>query len=160
MEELFVTYMRNIAINLKDIGHTDEDERYFHVRSIFEPDAIQSKIKNLTGQIILISEAPEGMFDDFQADNISDIKRAAFVLLKKSEPNINDHSIYEEVHRIAKKIFAKMRKDRRENTIHHFRLNVEYQKIGPTINSRYGYRYEFEWGMCINDIKYNSNDWL
>lgn len=159
MEEAFITYMRNIAVQLKDIGHTQNDERYFHVKSIFETEAIQNKVKNLPASVILISESPEGLLDDFGSDNVSDIKRAAFILLKKGEPNMLNDSIHDEVHAIAKKIFGRMRKDSREKTIHHFKLNVDYQKIGPTLGSRYGYRYEFEWGMSITDLKYNSNDW-
>lgn len=160
MEEAFVTYMRTIATELKDIGHTVQDERYFHIKSIFEIEALQNKIKNLPADVILISESPEGMFDDFGSDNIADIKKAAFILLKKGEPNVFNTSIHDEVHIIAKKIFGRMRKDRRAGVIHHFKLNVEYQKYGPGLNSRYGYRYEFEWGMAINDLKYNANDWI
>lgn len=161
MEEQFVTYMREIAIKCKDILHTEDDKRFFHIRSIFEPDAILEKMRSLTGDVIMMVESPEGNLSDNNADNPFEIKRAAFILLKKLKPSdVNHENIHDEVMQIAKKIIGKMRKDRRDNIIHHFKVDIDYSKAGPFLNDRYGYRFEFEWGMSSSAIVYNQNDWL
>ncbi len=161
MEEQFVTYMRNLAINCKDILHTDQDKRFFHIRSIFEGDLIITNIKSLTADVIMVVESPEGNLSDNDGDNPFEIKRAAFILLKKLKTSDLSHEpLYDGLMKVAKKIIGRMRKDRRDNVIHHFKVDIDYSKIGPIAENRYGYRFEFEWGMSTSAIVFNENDWL
>lgn len=161
MEEFIVDYFKNIAIQLKMIGHTEVDPAFFYIKDFTDPSSVNEAIRKLKAGLILVLEAPEGLISSNDADNDMDIKAGAFTLLKRAngEDEKNEFKdLFDEVQTAALKIFSRMRKDRSAEVFDYCTQELNYQKVGPVADNRYGRRYEFRIGRCV-ETTYNEEDW-
>lgn len=160
MEEFVIQYFKGIATNLKEISHTEQNKAFYAIKSFPDSANMEFNLKSLKAGPVLVLEFPEGQITTNDSDNPMHKIMGAFSILIK-EVNENEeklNALFDQVHKIAIKIFARMERDRDNEVLDYCELELSYQKIGP-VASRYGRRYEFTIGQSIS-IPYDESDWL
>ncbi len=160
MEEFVIQYFKGIATNLKEISHTNQNKAFYSIKSFPDTVNMEFNLKALKAGPVLVLEFPEGQITTNNSDNpMHKIMGAFSILIKNTNTNEEDlNKLYDDVHKIALKIFARMERDRELEILDYCELELNYQKIGP-VADRYGRRYEFIIGQSIS-IPYNDSDWL
>ena len=161
----FISYMRDCAVRLKDIQHTNETPRFFRISGISQLEELLANLPDASSPALMVENNIEGRFSDpGPSDNFLDTPYYTFYVIGKV--SFNDFDEIEQVKKntkeIAEKIVARMLKDRRNyrNGLVMLRFdNVPYQNIGPIGDQCYGTMISFT-VINTSNSRYNASDWL
>jgi hypothetical protein len=149
----YVNYLKGLATQFRDIGHTPENPRF----SRMNINDIYSDIKtNLdTTHAVMIVEMPEGALT-FTNDALMDQSFGAFLIVRnvnRKEPEQLE-ATYDELKILAMEVVMKIHYEKHRRLkgdksydfhTQFFELSkVKYQPVGPVINSCYGWRVEVD----------------
>lgn len=159
----YIDYFKMIAEQHVDLAHDDVNNRCFYDGNI---DAFLDGLIDFAGDgPFMFLEHKSGKLGD-AGDNPFDHTRAAFMILKKVEPNdaADEKTKLNECWAIGNDILKRMYKEVREEgndqPFDTFHLNtVAYQKIGATIDREKGYRFEFDLPEGM-DFTYDETKWI
>ena len=158
----YVSYFREIAEKLKDIGHTAENKKFTRINIEEVLNGLRSDLDMSTPVMVL--ENYEASFNDNRSDNVFKDLNGALMVLQ----NV-DHGDYEgeaeamdRCESAIMKIIAKMKEDRDYRQIiplRGFELNsVRLYKVGGVFDNSYGYRMEFMLRGAV-PLVVEPNDW-
>lgn len=171
----FVTYMRNIAINLKAIQHVEDDEKnkaFYRVSSLSKLDEL---LQNLTGMklpaIMVNDQKPYRMLVN-EGDN--SFKRYSFlfyvILSVDSDDFDAKEAAYKQAEEIMDSIFSKMKRDRMNDKkfikpdtgMGNIELNsIMSEDFGPIGDNCHGAYCQFSMLVpCNKELVYNEVDWV
>lgn len=161
MEEFVVAYFQNIAVKLKELSHTQNDPSFHFIRNMIDMGSVTSTIASFKeGPIMLLENHEGGLVSN--SDNDFEMISGAFTILIRATNEDEDNQLnelYARVNAIAMKIFSKMRYDNHNGDLDHFTFELQYQKVGPVSDNRYGRRYEFSIGRS-SEFAFDENDWI
>ena len=85
----FITYMREIAVNLKELQHTDDDKHFHRVGSLAGMEELLANSNTISGYQLIVKTSQSGRMDDASlSDNLLDRRFFTFYLLKSVEHGI------------------------------------------------------------------------
>ncbi len=161
----FIPYMRECAIRLKDIMHTESQPRFFRISGISQLEELLANLPDASSPALLVENNEQGrLADPGPSDNFLDIPYFAFYIIEKAPFNDFDHieEIKANTKAIGLKIFARMLHDRRHvrNGLIMLKFDsVPYQSIGPIGDNCFGTMFSFT-VMNVVDTRYTPLDWL
>lgn len=162
MEEFVVAYFQNIAVKLKELSHTQNDPSFHFIRNMIDMGSVTSAIASFRSGPIMLLENHEGGIVSESGDNDFEMISGAFTILIRATNEDEDdqlNELYARVNTIAMKIFSKMRYDKHNGDLDYFTFELQYHKVGPVSDNRYGRRYEFSIGRSAS-FDFNENDWI
>lgn len=159
----FVQYMKNIAISLKELLHTENDKHFQRITSLAELEEFLANSRTIQGFQLIVLDKLSGRLDDTSnSDNLLDKRIFTFYIFKNVQHgNFNDHeTAIKKCLTIARKIESKMFKEKTEltNGLQHLNRSFYYDSIGPFAHNWYGIMINFNI-ILPADITYNPNDW-
>jgi len=160
----FKEYMLDCATRLKDVGHTEDQLKFFRVSSIGHLDEVLSNLSNIEFPALLIQDNMEGNLGDHNtSNNYIDTPYYVFYIIKHVGHENHDQreEAKKECKTIGFKMLSKMVNDKR-NLIHGLTflqfVNIPYQTIGPIGDNCFGVMFSFSVSDNAN-LVYNANDW-
>ncbi len=161
----FVPYFRTLAVNLKELQHTDADKHFHRISSLPEMEEFLSSLSNLQGFQLIVLNKPSGRLDDASvSDNLLDRQFYTYYILK-----VATHGDYDEAEQaradcnaVARKIMSKMFIDKRNvvnGLLNLDRSSFYYDAIGPIAHGYIGFMCSFTLYNPAG-IAYNEDDWL
>jgi len=160
----FITYMRDCATRMKDIGHTDATPRFFRVSGIGQLDEMLSSLSQMQFPALLVHNNHDGSIGDRSTSN-NYLDTPYYVFYVVEHAPLDDFDAHETVKANCKaiglKILARMVRNKRDMlyglTFLDFR-NITYQTIGPIGDNCYGTMFSFTVSDTAN-LVYNASDW-
>lgn len=159
-----VSYFRTAAIKLRDIEHSDEEPRFFRIRSLSGMDELLNNLGAANFPALLVHDTLDGAIGDFaNTDSFMDEPQIIFYVLDKADitdPSSVDTAI-QNAHAIGNKIIAMMLKHK--NTERHGlqyldMTNIPYQSVGPIADHCFGMMYIIGVTEHI-ELIVDSEDW-
>lgn len=161
----FITYMLDCAVRLKDIQHTEENQRFFRISGISQLEELLANLPDVSVPALMVENNEQGRFSDpGPSDNFLDIPYFAFFVIDKAPFNDFDQieAVKSKTKAIGLKILSRMLNDRR-----HYRKglvmlkfdSVPYQSIGPIGDNCFGTMFSFTVQNMAN-TRHNPEDWL
>jgi hypothetical protein len=166
----FTGYMRDVAINLKDIGHIENDDankRFYRVSSLTAIEEIITSLSILNEFVLVVEDNAEGGLMD--ANSIMDRQICSWFLLKKVE--LNDAEAREQAKKQCKatmiKILKRLRRDYISDNKGETNIGLRnaefdrwtYTTFGPILDNCIGIHVAFTNPNTLNTV-YDGNDWL
>lgn len=140
-----VSYFRGLAEKHVAIQHTASKKHFYR----FELDEVLSGLKNINYPALILEAYSIG-YSDNRSDNVMKHRNGAFILLGHVQDKGNFdaiHDLFDEMETIGDDILAKIRADKRDNTVKivkDFNIeNVEVGIIANMVGNDYGLRYTF-----------------
>jgi hypothetical protein len=165
----FTGYMRNIAINLKDIGHIEDDDsnkRFYRISGLDKMQEVVDNFSNLPQFVMIIEDNAEGGM--VNNNGLFDKTLCSFFLMKKAELNDADdrEDIKNDCISAMRKILSRIRRDYYSDNVGDTDLGIrnvdfnswQYSTFGPILNTCYGIHIVFTTGNSIN-TEYDGADW-
>ena len=165
----FISYMRNVAEKLKDIGHSETETRFYRMSGIASLEEVLAKMTHGQFPAIVVEDSLEGRLLDQLSDNIMDREYYVFYIFDRVE--FLNHDAREATKRklrtIARKVKSRMLRDRRtdcdKETSHGLRNleveNITYRNVGPVGDNLIGLAVSFT--ILENPgLEFNPEDWL
>lgn len=170
----FITYMRNVAVNLKDIGHIEDDEEnmhFFRCTSLAQMDELLQNMSVVKFPALIVHDTLEGSLFDNGGAGYLDGENYFFYVV--NHVAVNDFDAQEQAIKdcksIMKKIIGKMRHDR----INDFKIinnpltnmkyletnSFNYFSVGPIGDNCFGVYVSFTISEP-DGIIYTANDWI
>lgn len=161
----FIPYMKDCAVRLIDILHSEDSPRFFRVSGITQLEELLANLPDAAFPALLAENNMEGRFSDpGPSDNFLDIPFYTFYVIDKAP--FNDFDEIEKAKKttkgIGEKIISRMLHDRRNhrNGLVMLRFdNVPYQNIGPIGDHCFGTMISFTIVNRLNP-KCLACDWL
>lgn len=160
----FISYMRNCAINLKDIGHTDDAPKFFRISGLIQLEEVLGNLSEITFPALLVHDNAEGTIGDRNiSDNYLDTPYYIFYVVKHAAYGKyeDQEKAKADCKKIGLKILAKMLRDKKRgnNGLTFLQYsNIPYQSIGPIGDNCYGVMFSFSVSDSATLI-YSVNDW-
>lgn len=159
----FVNYMKNIAVSLKELKHTEDDKHFQRVGSLGNLEEFLANSRMIAGYQLVVLDKISGRLDDTSnSDNLLDHRVFTFYIFKNvPHGDFDSHQTeVEECLTIARKIESKMFKDKREGNsgLNLLDRNFYYDTIGPFAQNWYGTMVNFSLKDSAG-IVYNPDDW-
>ena len=167
----FLTYMKAIAVSLKDIQHTPSTHRFFRASNLVELEELLQGLVTAPSDrpVMVVIDAYEGTIGDQSTDNYLDVQLYSFYILKKVE--ISDMGDREGVlaacKATARKIISRMIKDKEYDATGRIPAtgmknldtsNIAYMTVGPLADNFHGIEVMFSITQEPH-ITYDSDDW-
>lgn len=160
----FITYMRDCATRLKDIGHTEETPKFFRISGLAQLDEVLGNLSDMGFPALLVHDNTEGIIADrATSDNYLDSPYYVFYVVEHVE--YGNYEKQEEAKETCKaiglKILARMLRDKKRGNLGLTFLqfsNIPYQSIGPVGDNCHGVMFSFSVADTANLI-YDTNDW-
>ncbi|MBN2747358.1 MAG: hypothetical protein JXR34_11590 [Bacteroidales bacterium] len=160
----FEAYFLNLAIQLKELAHTDQDRHFNRAKGIADLDEFLTNQRTLKGYQLVIVTGESGRFLENNSDNLLNQPYYSFYLLK--EAKITDHDAQDlavkECKVLAAKVFSRMFKERLEasNPLRGLeRGSISYNQAGPFAHGWFGVFISFTM-KDTTGINYVASDWL
>jgi len=160
----FITYMRDCATRLKDIGHSESSPKFFRISGLVQLDEVLGNLSDIAFPAMLVHDNTEGNIADRNiSDNYLDSPYFTFYIVdhveygnyqKQQEAKANCKAI-------GMKILARMLRDKKRGNLGLTFLqfsNIPYQSIGPIGDNCYGVMFSFSVPDTANLI-YDPDDW-
>ncbi len=159
-EQEYVDYFENLAIQSKDINHTQGGkDTFFYIEDGDDLDAFDQALRTGVQSPCMLLVGDEGELDDSDSENHVQQAEGSFYILSKKTNNRSIRELRAECFPIAVRILAKMKQDAKRNRVVpgktvHFRISrVPYGKVGPMNGSWYGYvmafRFDCPFGFSV-----------
>lgn len=161
----FIEYMRDCAIRLKDIQHSDNSPRFFRISGIRQLEELLSSLPDASTPALMVENNTDGRVGDLsQSDNFLDIPYHVFYIIAKA--TFNDHDSIQNAKintkEIGFKILGRMLSDRR-NRLHGLIMvdmkSISYQTVGPIGDHCFGTMFSFNIANLAG-LAYDKNEWL
>lgn len=164
----FIAYMRNVAVRLKDIAHTDDQCRFYRMSGIASLEEVLAKMTHGRFPAIVVEDSFEGRLIDQDSSNILDREYYVFYIFDRVE--FLNHDAREETKRklrtISRKITSRMLRDHLSDynlTTTHGLKNLEvssigYRNVGPVGDNLIGLAVSLT--LLENPgLEYDPEDW-
>lgn len=164
----FLTYMEDVATNLKAISHSASNKRFFKVSGIDKLEELLMGLTKVKDNILVIEDNLEGKYGE-NATSLLDNMYYTFYTATwaRSDDAAAIAQAKVTAKSLKKKILAKMSRDKRldqqgvkqDKGLRNFdRASVYYRAIGPLANGFYGVMVNFI--IAENpELTYNVSDW-
>jgi hypothetical protein len=159
----YVTYWKNIAINLKEISHTDDVKRFcrMNIEEVF--NGLRTELSIISAPCLIL-ESYQMNVEDRLSDNLRDKKTGAIWVVKHVPEDTFDaeDTVLGETEICILKIISKLKKDKSTNQlIKHIDLSsINVNKTAKLWDNCIGWRMEFTIDDSLNfNVKYEPNDW-
>jgi len=161
----FITYMRQVAISLKELQHTTQDKHFHRVGSLADLEEFLSNLRIIQGYQLVALDKISGRLDDSShSDNLLDKRVYTFYLF--TQVNYGDFDTHETAIEacltVTRKIISKMFADKTAGANGLSLLNrssIYYDTIGPFATGWYGVMCNFSLSDSAGII-YNASDWI
>ena len=160
----FIPYMFDCATRLKDVGHTEENPKFFRISGLAGLEEYMQRLTEAQYPALLVHDNQDGSIGDMnRSDNYLDNPYYVFYIVDRPKYGNADESeaAKKRCKIIGQKILAKMRKDKRNqvNGLAYMNFsNVPYQSIGPIGDQAVGVMFSFT-VTDQSDMVYNPDDW-
>lgn len=167
----FSTYMKNVAVSLKEIAHVDGDsknKRFYRVSSLQALEELITTLRSMGSINLAIEDNLDGGLSESKGQFVEDKQLYSFLVLQKSEALDMDARklVIDTCEVVVKKILSKLRHNHLTDCeletnygLSDFDVDsVNYFSFGPVLNSCYGVHCTFTVGNNAS-IKYNAEDW-
>ncbi|MFA6400882.1 MAG: hypothetical protein WCX31_04545 [Salinivirgaceae bacterium] len=159
----FITYMEDVAIKLKDIGHNEFNKRFFRISGIAGLEELIGELPDAQYPALMVVENNEGRISDNLGDNFVDTPSYEFYIVTNYE--FADHgaraAAKKQCKTIGQKILAKMLHDSRQR-LHGLDLmqfgNIPYFPVGPFGDRAISVYFRFDVNQSSGMV-YNAADW-
>lgn len=170
----FVTYMRNIATHLKDIGHVegiDKQRHFFRISSLANFDELLQCINTAQFPALIVEDSLTGKWIGPNNEQLMDEQSYSFMIIARpdSDSPADRETLLKEMRAIYFKIVSKCLKDQRADKLPTFPKTgmayfnsdtLYYQTVGPLADGCWGIMASFTMDTCVaKDIIYDSDDW-
>ena len=160
----YITYIQEIAANLKLLQNTDDSDNFSKASSLPKMEEYLSEINSRAGFQLMILDSIAGKYQDDKSDNFLDRTIYTFFIFKYVELNnfIQRTSVISVCKTILHQILSKFFLDRMnyENNMEFLqRSSINYDTIGPIGNNCHGIMVHFAM-LNAPEISYDSNEWL
>jgi len=161
-----ISYLQDIATNLKEIAHTVNNPKFHRVSSLFGIEEFMSKGKK--GGVHLLVKDVYSSRKGFNDGRVTERQYFTYFLLKYKGSNFDaNETIKTELRSIERKIFAKYKKDYYNDIHEDITYGLQYLDLASfsaedltLIHTGYlGVMVTFS-NEPIMDIRYDANDWL
>lgn len=159
-----VAYFEQVARKLKAIGHTDDNPRFFRIRSLAGLDELLTNLPQASFPAIMVHDLVDGVLGDFSvSDNYVEEPQTIFYVLQKAtfgdEASID--AAISNCRTIGYKIISRMLHHR--NTAQHDLdfidlSSIPFQSVGPLGDQCYGMMYMLSVADHL-DLRSNTADW-
>ena len=159
----FIPYMRNIAVSLKELSHTDTDKHFQRVTSLAALEEFLANSRSINGfQLVAVDKISGRLNDDSHSDNLMDRRMFSFYLFKNvRHGHFDEHeNAIKECKAVVNKIESRMFYDKNTaaNGLQNLNRSFYYDSIGPFAQGWYGLMVTFTVADAAG-ITYNPNDW-
>jgi len=166
MKFYFYSYMKDIAINLRQLRHDPEtNPRFFKIDNITSLEGFLTKLRNVKDTVMLVDISVDGHLSTKGSDNYIDNPTYKFYILRQAEHN--DTEMQAEILQQSKatgySVLSKMLKDKKEGQqgLTYLDLShVPYISVGPLANKWYGIEFFFTVSDYNDELVFNATDWL
>lgn len=170
MQFNLVYYMLDVAIRLKDVGHTTDRPAFARIKGITALEEFLM-LNNIADTCLLPIDNLTGRFnnDSGDSDNLLDRMFNHFYILKRVNHGDYDdqQAKIEACKQILYKITAKMKLDRFEHLMNDGELaelilgSFTYDTIGPIGDNYHGLSVSFELiNNLFDSLQYDANEWI
>jgi hypothetical protein len=160
----FIEYMLACARELKDVLHSETQQRFFRVTGVTQMEELLFNLPDASYPAIMVENNRNGTLSDRSpSDNYMDMPYYSFMVIDKA--GFNDHDLVESAKEkckaIGMKVISRMVRDKRLMTNGLTFLNVSgiaYTTFGPVADNTYGVSFSF----TVPDraeIGYTPSDW-
>jgi len=160
----FITYMRDCATRLKDIGHSESSQKFFRISSLIQLDEVLGNLSEIAFPALLVHDNVEGTVGDINiSDNYLDSSFYVFYVIKHVEYGNyqQQEDAKADCKAIGLKILSRMLRDKKRGNLGLTFLqfaNIPYQTVGPLGDNCFGVMFSFSVPDTANLI-YNAEDW-
>lgn len=167
----FTEYMHNVAVNLKEVSHIDDDpnnHRFFRASSVANVEEIIQALPEFKGFALVVEDNEEGNYMHNTSGTIFDNQMCGFFMLSKAA-NLDavDRGLkIKHAELVMRKIISKLRKD--YNTDNAGKTDIglrnidwdslRYFSFGPVIDNCYGVYCNFG-NPTLQTYIFNTDDW-
>ena len=159
-----IDYMRDCAVRLKGIGHSDLHQRFFRITGLTQLEELLFNLPDASFPALMVENNQNGMLTDRSAsDNYVDIPYYSFMVAAKAD--FNDSDGIQLAKKLCKslgvKIISRMVHDKRSMARGLSFMNVSgitYTTFGPVADNIYGVSFSFT-VPDLSEISYNLLDW-
>lgn len=157
-------YMRDCAVRLKGIGHSDLQHRFFRITGLTQLEELLFNLPDASFPALMVENNQNGMLTDRSAsDNYVDIPYYSFMVAAKAD--FNDHDQIQQVKVQCKslglKIISRLVHDKRKmiNGLTFLSVSsITYTTFGPVADKIYGVSFSFT-VPDNSEISYTASDW-
>lgn len=160
-----VNYFETAAIKHKSIKHSDNQKRFFRVRSLSTLDELLTNLPAASFPAIMVHDMIDGTLGDFSISNsYNDEPQVVFYVVDKVLYSEQDEQVADATnrcHTIGLSIISQMMRHRRQRK-HGLQFldmsRVPYQSVGPMADNVFGMMYMLN---VINpiDLTFKTDDW-
>lgn len=157
-------YMKAIATNLKDIGHSSNHKAFAIASTINLFEGLNENLNSIHLPALVVIDDLSSRLTDNDSDNLLDIPFYQFVIIHKAK--VNDAASQQEGRRmakaIAKKVLSRMFLDKRKsiNGLTNIdRNNIMFDTVGPVGDGACGCLVSFSITEEAK-IVYTKEDWI
>jgi hypothetical protein len=172
----FITYMRNIAIQLKDIAHVENDDkkqRFFRVSGIANLEEFLQNLTFMDGYVLIAEDGSDHTGNIFSSNTDNWLDTQSYVFFVAKHVDVEDADSKESVlngcKAVGYKVLSKIVKDyydenagtKTRTAIYTWDNRVNHQVVGPIGDNFFGIMYQLTFLPNIaSKIVYNANDWV
>ncbi len=159
----FIPYMEQVAIKLKDIGHTEALPKFFRISGIAGLEELIASLPDMQFPALMVIENTEGRISNNGGGNFTDTPSYEFYVTQKYQ--FGDHNeratAKAQCKAIGQKILAKMLYDKsqRANGLDLMQFDdVPYFPVGPFGDQFIAVYFRFYVNQ-YSGLVYNPDDW-
>jgi hypothetical protein len=160
----FIAYMLLCAEQLKEIGHSESEKRFFRITGLTQLEELIFNLSEASYPAVMVENNQNGnLTDKCPSDNVVDIPYYSFMIIDKAEFNNHDlvESVKENCKALGLKIISRLIRDKRnmQNGLVFLDVSsISYSTFGPIGDNTYGVSFSFTvpWQA---DITYDPDDW-
>ncbi|RQO65074.1 hypothetical protein DBR40_24690 [Pedobacter sp. KBW01] len=163
-EELYVSYFENLAIDSKDINHTESGKSFFYIDEPDDTEEFDNALRDSATSPVFLLTADQGEFADAQSNNHTQEISGQFYVLARTGDLLSRKQARKLCLPIIIQFLAKMKKDAGRKAILPgknvtFTIDkVPYQKVGPMNTQWYGYTVWYTF-TCPLAFTVSSSSW-
>lgn len=163
-----ITYFTNVAMHMKAIGHSPENQHFFRASNVLQ---LQELLQNLTKAqypALVFFDKRDGRFDDQNSNNLVDRQFYQLLILKPAgiEDSDQRQQAIDDCFAIIRRIISRMTRDwlaaNRGNDTTGLRNldrgSMYYNSVGPLVDNLFGMELAFTLREPV-DTTYNADDW-
>lgn len=165
----FISYMRNLAERLKDIGHNNSSTHFYRMSGIASLEEVLAKMTHGQFPAIVVEDSLEGRLIDQDSDNVLDREYYVFYIFDRVEFLNHDEreATKRKLRTISRKIKSRILRDQRTdfNLATNYGLrnlergSIGYRNVGPVGDNLIGLAVSFT--ILENpNLEYDPDDWL
>lgn len=160
----FIGYLTDCAVKLRDIGHSDNNRRFFRISGITELDELLTNLSKAQYPALLADENHTGAIADRNTSN-NYVDSPFYTFYVVQHVPLEDHDAREAAKLQTKQIGLKIISRMLRHKLHgEFGLtflqfgNIPYQSVGPLGDNCYGCMFSII-VPTVAQIFYNADDW-